>query len=700
MLRSETAFLRTVSISATLPGRALASPKRRFWLIVGLITLGGAILRLLTHDYGLPYIEYTDELWMWLAGQRARGLPWPDSMPAGPHPPLTLWLHVLAQLHAEAQGRFLAGDAILDLRRLVLVLNVAGTGFIALLTRNCAGTFGGIAAAILWAFHPVMLDIPTHAIGDSLVYPLFILCLLLAVLALDPSRPWQLALASLVTALPAFLLDYRLLLALFPGLAALVLRNRPLSRSRWRRTLLLTGVGGILLGIAAAVLPFLLPELFLTILNDTVSTYMWDFAGIRANFRVAFQHLGEDHLLIFAFFAMTGLLAILTWWRAGKSGGRALIMKPTVLVAATLLAYVWATSAIRPYGYEGSGVPVRHVIPAITLVFVLLAAALAQIMSSIRKRHGQTAVKVLLAVSVALALAPPSLTLTRQRLVPPWPVIVLPWLNDNLTSGRILITEESNHWFRRLYGPKTQRIVFDHLWGGIPHRADLDWLETIDVLERPLHEWTDSYGITWLILPLTRRQRLQQDERGRDFLASLLHLRDFSEPPWRPGVEVALYRLWRMQLETDVRFGNHIRLSGFDLHSPHLQPGQDLDLTLYWNATTTPAAKHSFLLHLVGADDPRPLAQLDGNPAIPARPTQTWDRPEETLISPRFSLPLPDELPPGDYRVILGLYNFETGERLPVRDASGAPLGDAWELLRLNLTDSRTVNVREAARAA
>ncbi|MCY3944722.1 MAG: hypothetical protein OXF44_00375 [Anaerolineaceae bacterium] len=75
MLRSETAFLRTVSISATLPGLALASPKRRFWLIVGLITLGGAILRLLTHDYGLPYIEYTDELWMWLVGHGRAGCP-------------------------------------------------------------------------------------------------------------------------------------------------------------------------------------------------------------------------------------------------------------------------------------------------------------------------------------------------------------------------------------------------------------------------------------------------------------------------------------------------------------------------------------------------------------------------------------------------------------------------------------------------
>ena len=35
-------------------GRELWRPERRFWLIVGVITLGGAGLRLLVHDQGLP----------------------------------------------------------------------------------------------------------------------------------------------------------------------------------------------------------------------------------------------------------------------------------------------------------------------------------------------------------------------------------------------------------------------------------------------------------------------------------------------------------------------------------------------------------------------------------------------------------------------------------------------------------------------
>ena len=40
----------------------LLCPERRFWLMVGLIALGGAVLRGLVHEYGLPYIDDIDEL--------------------------------------------------------------------------------------------------------------------------------------------------------------------------------------------------------------------------------------------------------------------------------------------------------------------------------------------------------------------------------------------------------------------------------------------------------------------------------------------------------------------------------------------------------------------------------------------------------------------------------------------------------------
>jgi hypothetical protein len=39
-------------------------------------------------------------------------------------------------------------------------------------------------------------------------------------------------------------------------------------------------------------------------------------------------------------------------------------------------------------------------------------------------------------------------------------------------------------------------------------------------------------------------------------------------------------------------------------------------------------------------------------------------------------VPLPADLPPGDYQVIVGLYSLETQARLPVLDAQGRPVAD------------------------
>ena len=173
---------------------------------------------MLIHDYGLPWLHHSDQASLWLTVQWQRGLLPQEVAKSGiNYPPLFLWLHHLAQPLAEAQGRALAADVILDLRRLILLANVAGTAPAALLGRRCGGALAGILAALLWAFTPIMLDVPIHAIGESLAYPLLILSLLLAVQALEPARRWQLAQASLALATLCFLLEYRLLVAFFPG---------------------------------------------------------------------------------------------------------------------------------------------------------------------------------------------------------------------------------------------------------------------------------------------------------------------------------------------------------------------------------------------------------------------------------------------------------------------------------------------------
>jgi hypothetical protein len=64
------------------------------------------------------------------------------------------------------------------------------------------------------------------------------------------------------------------------------------------------------------------------------------------------------------------------------------------------------------------------------------------------------------------------------------------------------------------------------------------------------------------------------------------------------------------------------------------------------------------------------VAQRDGQPLEGNYPTSHWQA-GETVIDP-FSLPVPDDLPPGRYTLLAGLYRLDTLERLTVADdASG-----------------------------
>ncbi|MCY4022519.1 MAG: hypothetical protein OXF32_03650 [Anaerolineaceae bacterium] len=677
-------LLKTIRRAADNARALSLQPERHFWPIIGLIILAGLLLRLLVHDFGLPWFEEIDELRIWFLGRIARDMPVVTGPKyTQPYPPLNVWLHQLAQPFAEAQGRPLAIDVVLDLRRLMLVFNTLGVIWFAMLGRRCGGALAGIFAAALWAFDADVLEVMIYAIGESLVIPLLVLSALLAVHALESPRRWRLALVSIALGVLCFVAEYRLLVALAPGVAALLWQAWRHYRPGWRLVLPLGGAG-LVTGVTAAILILeRLPTRLQDHAQETLRSYLWDMDAFSLFLERSFQLI---HPLTLPLVLLLVLLAL----RERSAAATAPLSVPALLVvAAIMFLTTWANSSIRPYGQDSlERIWPRHLLPATLMLYLLLATAAVQLLSIMRQGRSRRVAQALVLAYPLLLLLPTTLRLVQGYRVLPWPVIVRDWIDDNLESSKILVYQPTERWFE----PGRSRM---------PQRVHFDWRTINDIREKPLHSWINDEHITWALIPATvHEQQFGDDGEAQAYLDHMLLIRGFTAPPERRDNEAFLYRLWRMQLETDVRFGDHIRLSGFDLHPPHLQPGDDLEITLYWNATTTPAAKHSFFLHLVGADDPRPLAQLDGNPAIPARPTQTWDRPEETLISPRFSLPLPDELPPGDYRVILGLYNFETGERLPVRDASGAPLGDAWELLRLNLTDSRTVNVREAARAA
>jgi hypothetical protein len=122
----------------------------------------------------------------------------------------------------------------------------------------------------------------------------------------------------------------------------------------------------------------------------------------------------------------------------------------------------------------------------------------------------------------------------------------------------------------------------------------------------------------------------------------------------------------RVEHPTSVDYGGEIRLRGFDLSDTSLRPGQDLTVTLYWEATQPPTYDYTVFIHV---DDPtgQKITQSDSLPAN--FPPTRW--PVGFVVTDVHHLTLPRAPLRGPLRVIVGLYRKDTLVRLWPSDAGG-----------------------------
>jgi hypothetical protein len=111
-----------------------------------------------------------------------------------------------------------------------------------------------------------------------------------------------------------------------------------------------------------------------------------------------------------------------------------------------------------------------------------------------------------------------------------------------------------------------------------------------------------------------------------------------------------------LQHEAHATFGDVMVLLGYDL-----QQGVDtLDLSLHWEALQR-MGYYKVFVHLYDADTGDLVAQHDQVPRAWTYPTNWWEAGE--IVSDEVSLPL-EGVPAGDYRLSVGVYEPETGDRL------------------------------------
>lgn len=124
----------------------------------------------------------------------------------------------------------------------------------------------------------------------------------------------------------------------------------------------------------------------------------------------------------------------------------------------------------------------------------------------------------------------------------------------------------------------------------------------------------------------------------------------------------------------DVDFGNTMRLLGYDLETTTTEPGDQVAVTLYWEALGPTQEDYTVFVHLLGTHE-LVVAQRDTFPGLGLLST-TWLEPGFQWAD-RYVIRLPDTaFAPDEAQLQVGLFQPKTGERLPAVVKDGATVGD------------------------
>jgi hypothetical protein len=167
------------------------------------------------------------------------------------------------------------------------------------------------------------------------------------------------------------------------------------------------------------------------------------------------------------------------------------------------------------------------------------------------------------------------------------------------------------------------------------------------------------------VLQLTLFDSETQAEVARLILEelSVMERRQVFEPP-------------AVQSRVDVNLDDRAGLLGYDLRLQSISHEERLWLTLYWEAVGPMDVSYNVFVHVIGPDGTL-LAQHDGSPAGGKIPTDSWVLGEfvtdELMIG--FAAP-----PPGEYRLLVGMYDPVTGDRLSTAEGDTTILLQTFDI--------------------
>ena len=99
-----------------------------------------------------------------------------------------------------------------------------------------------------------------------------------------------------------------------------------------------------------------------------------------------------------------------------------------------------------------------------------------------------------------------------------------------------------------------------------------------------------------------------------------------------------------------------------------MRPGEALELTLYWQAREEIEQSYIVFTHLLDGEG-NIQGQQDGIPAEGMYPTLSWLAGQ--VVEDKHRIPIAATAPAGSYRITVGMYEWDSLERLEAMDGDG-----------------------------
>ncbi len=625
----------------------------------------------------LPYISDPDEPTYWLWALLIRQTGSAATLHGGGYPPAFLFLLIVEKYIAEA----ITGVTLLQPEHILLARYV--NAFIAVLTiplsalivrRLSSSRLAGIIAALALSLDPTIMVQSRRAAAQAPWLFFTLLCFLFVFIARNPLN-YQKIYLSYAAGVVSLLFKYQSgIILLLPLLA--ILRY---DRNRKRAVVHL----GLLSLFSGLVLFWLIYGYGIFQIVDTPNSSTrailsrqnpFQLISLNTNFPFVFGRFDE----YFYVTGFLGLLALLLLYRLKKIrvDAEALVFLFSFCVLFYLLMSLFYRDLLS------SWLPVFAVI--LFMWSTSIAAMTAAVAKSLVRFFGarmappSDAVRAVLAIVICLPYF--------------WPQLA-GWQADASNLYKPYTAAELGNWFIS-HVPEGARTVAEvltpfNVYAGFPGRKIYHSLVVNSIFKESIEEYRFR-GYEYLIWTSERSPEKQDRLADLDTPQARAYLRDATELLRLAGTEyrgpdIVVFKLRPIQQHIRyLWFTDAISFRGYDLNQETFNPGDTLELMLYWTSAERTTANYIVFVHLLFDDEKTLLVGQDGPPDYGNRPTWKWEGDMQFIRDQRL-LSIPADAPPGKYILRMGMYDADTKLRAQITSPQGQPFGDTLTLQEIEI---------------